>query len=135
MRILLARHGTAAAPRGVAIGWTDVELTEAGRRQAEALAERLAASALERVYSSDLRRALETASIVADRQGLPVHATPELRELVTFMHLAHPHRRDGPERWLPKPHVPPRGGLGCQAERMPHIHKDHVGELAWLQTA
>jgi alpha-ribazole phosphatase len=81
VRLLLARHGATAATLGVAIGRTDVELAPAGRRQAELLAERLAACPLERVYSSDLRRALETASIVAERRGLPVEATPELREL------------------------------------------------------
>lgn len=81
MKIWLVRHGTTTAPPGVAIGWTDVQLAPAGRRQAEALARRLASCSLQHIYSSDLRRAFETASIVADRGGLSVHATADLREL------------------------------------------------------
>ncbi len=81
MRIWLARHGTTEAPPGVAIGWTDVELAAEGRRRAVTLAERLASGRLRHIYSSDLRRAFETASIVADRCALSVHATADLREL------------------------------------------------------
>lgn len=81
MRIWLARHGTTTAAPCLAIGWTDVELAPEGKRQAEALAGRLASGPLRHIYSSDLRRACETASIVADRCGLSLHATADLREL------------------------------------------------------
>jgi broad specificity phosphatase PhoE len=78
----LARHGESdwnAAGRWQ--GHADRPLTEIGRRQAEELAERLAAVRLDAVYSSDLRRARETAEPVAARHGLEVQALPSLREV------------------------------------------------------
>jgi len=78
----LARHGESdwnAAGRWQ--GHADRPLTELGRRQAEELAERLASVRLDAVYSSDLRRARETAEPVAARQGLEVQALPALREV------------------------------------------------------
>lgn len=56
-------------------------LSEAGRRQAEALAGVLAAEPVAAVYSSPLRRAAETAQVIARAHGLPVRLVPELREL------------------------------------------------------
>lgn len=81
MNVWLVRHGATTAPSGIAIGWTDVELGPEGRRQAEALATQLASYPLAHIYSSDLRRAHETATIVADGRELPVHLTADLREL------------------------------------------------------
>ena len=80
--ILLARHGQSdwnAEKRWQ--GHADRPLTELGRTQAEALAERVADIALDAVYSSDLRRARDTAAAVADAQGLEVCELPELREV------------------------------------------------------
>jgi broad specificity phosphatase PhoE len=56
-------------------------LTDRGREQAAALAERLADVALDAVYASDLERACETAATVARAQGLEVTVDPELREV------------------------------------------------------
>jgi broad specificity phosphatase PhoE len=78
----LARHGQSdwnAAGRWQ--GHADRPLTELGRQQAAELAERLASVPLDAVYSSDLRRALETAEPVAARLGLDVQAVPALREV------------------------------------------------------
>ena len=80
--ILLARHGETdwnAERRWQ--GHTDRPLNERGREQARALAERLDDMELEAVYSSDLTRARETARPVAERQGIPHHEVPELREV------------------------------------------------------
>jgi phosphoserine phosphatase len=57
-------------------------LNARGRRQAEALAERLADVSLELIYSSDLSRALVTAELIAARQprAVKVVARPEFRE-------------------------------------------------------
>jgi broad specificity phosphatase PhoE len=55
-------------------------LNDDGRRQAAALAERLANDGVEAVYSSDLARARETAEIVGERLGLAVVVDPDLRE-------------------------------------------------------
>jgi broad specificity phosphatase PhoE len=80
--LLLARHGQSdwnASRRWQ--GRADRPLTERGREQARALAARLAHIELEGVYSSDLRRARETAEEVARQQGLDVVEVPDLAEV------------------------------------------------------
>ncbi|KAL1507369.1 hypothetical protein AB1Y20_008215 [Prymnesium parvum] len=65
-RLYLARHGeTEWNVRGLIQGRTDNELNERGRAQAAALAALLAPTPLGIVASSPLRRAAETAAIVA----------------------------------------------------------------------
>ena len=80
--ILLARHGESDWNRTRRWqGHADRPLTALGRRQARELAERLANTDLDAVYSSDLQRARETAEIVASGRGLAVHELPALREV------------------------------------------------------
>ena len=80
--ILLARHGETDWNRdGRFQGHADPPLNGTGRRQAAELGERLAGGGLTAVVSSDLRRALETAEIVAARVGLPVTRHKGLREI------------------------------------------------------
>lgn len=80
-RLYLIRHAEAAAAPGVAVGWSDPPLSPAGERRARELAEDLAATDLRWIYSSDLRRARQTAELVAAPHGLPVAVATELREL------------------------------------------------------
>lgn len=63
------------------LGHTDLPLTDHGRRQAAAAAAYLAERGIDRIYSSDLLRARETAEPLAERLGLPVHVMPALREI------------------------------------------------------
>jgi broad specificity phosphatase PhoE len=80
--ILLARHGETdwnADKRWQ--GHSDRPLTERGRDQAAALAERLDGTPLEAVYASDLARARDTARIVAERREIPLKELRELREV------------------------------------------------------
>jgi len=80
--VLLARHGESDwNVEGRWQGHTDRPLTERGHRQAAALAEELADAELDAVYTSDLRRASETAAPVAERHGLPLHRVRALREV------------------------------------------------------
>jgi broad specificity phosphatase PhoE len=81
MTIWLVRHGATVAPAGVAIGWTDVGLSPGGRDQARELAARLVSVALDVVFTSDLARCRDTAAAIAAHRGIPVVATPDLREL------------------------------------------------------
>src|ERR671936_1145808 len=80
--LLLARHGETDWNRARRWqGHADRPLTERGRAQAAELAARLAEIPLDAVYSSDLRRARETAAAVARRKELPVFELRELREV------------------------------------------------------
>jgi broad specificity phosphatase PhoE len=79
--IILVRHGETDWNRDRRVqGHTDVPLNDAGRLQAELLAAVLAEEQVDVVYSSDLERALETASIVAGPRSLTVTPHAALRE-------------------------------------------------------
>jgi broad specificity phosphatase PhoE len=79
--ILLVRHGETDwnLERRVQ-GHSDTPLNETGRRQAIELATALTDDPVDAVYSSDLVRAHETATILAARKGLGVTVLTELRE-------------------------------------------------------
>jgi broad specificity phosphatase PhoE len=80
--LLLARHGeTDWNVEGRWKGWADPPLNETGRAQARELAEQLRSTPFDAVYSSDLRRAHETAEIVAAPHEVPVVADAGLREI------------------------------------------------------
>jgi len=66
MRLILVRHGqTQWNKESRALGHADIELTEEGRRQAQGLALALKGESVAAIYSSPLRRALETADAIA----------------------------------------------------------------------
>ncbi len=80
--ILLARHGETDWNRDNRFqGHADPPLNAAGREQARRLAAALAQDPPAAIYASPLRRALETADIVARELGLPVATREELREV------------------------------------------------------
>ena len=80
--ILIARHGETEWNReGRWQGWADPPLNETGREQARVLAEQLRETPFDAVYASDLKRAHETAVILAGPHGVPVVVDPELREI------------------------------------------------------
>jgi broad specificity phosphatase PhoE len=81
-RLYLIRHGeTDYNKRGIGLGRTDVALTEHGARQAEALGRKAQELAIDRVYSSPLRRCLATAQQVVGTRDIPVEHREELLEL------------------------------------------------------
>jgi broad specificity phosphatase PhoE len=80
--IYLIRHGETTWNReGRFQGQADAPLSERGREQAERVAARLADRGIERVVSSDLSRARDTAERVARATGAPLELEPALREL------------------------------------------------------
>jgi 2,3-bisphosphoglycerate-dependent phosphoglycerate mutase len=79
--LLLVRHGETDWNRELRIqGSSDTQLNERGREQARELASELADVHLDAVYSSDLRRARETAELATAGRGLAVRLDPGLRE-------------------------------------------------------
>ncbi len=76
-RLILIRHGQMEWNRVERFrGRADPALTEVGVKQAQAMAERIARWRVSAVYSSPLRRALETAYPIAKRFGLEVEILP-----------------------------------------------------------
>jgi probable phosphoglycerate mutase len=80
--LLLARHGETDWNReGRWQGHADVALNDRGREQARELAARLCDEPIDVIVSSDLKRAHETALIVAELKRLPVTTDARLREI------------------------------------------------------
>jgi broad specificity phosphatase PhoE len=81
MKAVLVRHGeTAQNANGIFQGYSPVPLSARGRQQAALVAERLVSIRPQRLYSSDLRRAMETADMISQRLTLPVLPCEGLRE-------------------------------------------------------
>jgi probable phosphoglycerate mutase len=81
-RLILVRHGeTEWNCAGRIQGYhADSPLTENGRAQAQAVAERLAAHGIDLLYASDLGRTRETALPIAQATGISAVHDRELRE-------------------------------------------------------
>ncbi|RYJ07212.1 MAG: histidine phosphatase family protein [Actinomycetales bacterium] len=81
-RLVLWRHGrTDWNVEGRVQGQTDTDLDDVGREQARAAAARLASLAPQRIISSDLRRAHDTAKALAAVVEADVELDPRLREM------------------------------------------------------
>src|ERR1700674_421178 len=82
LRLLILRHGETAWNRERRYqGWTDTPLSPEGLVQAEAAARELKEHTFAAVYSSPLRRALDTAAVIAAPHGLEVETDPAFRDL------------------------------------------------------
>jgi alpha-ribazole phosphatase len=80
--LYLARHGQAEYyERCQFFGHTDIELTEIGIRQMEALGQRIKGISIDEVYSSDLKRAEKGASIIASNWNKVPEVLPDFREI------------------------------------------------------
>jgi 2,3-bisphosphoglycerate-dependent phosphoglycerate mutase len=66
--------------RGVASGWSHSRLSPRGRELAEELGRRRRADGIDAVFSSDLRRAAETAEIALGHTAIPLLLDWRLRE-------------------------------------------------------
>ena len=80
MRLYMIRHGEseANATRSHA-GWAQIPLTEKGREDAKRAVRALAGISFDKVYTSDLLRAIQTKELVLP--GAPFEQTPLLREI------------------------------------------------------
>ena len=78
----LLRHGQHGLLGGVLAGrMSGVALSEQGRAEIAAVAERLAAENIGALYSSPLQRTRETAEMIAERLGLPIEFRDDVMEL------------------------------------------------------
>lgn len=81
-RLILVRHGqTLWNLERRFQGHTDICLSNTGIQQAYLLQKRFAAEKLDAIYSSDLRRAVDTAAIIAEPHQLEVQVCSGLREM------------------------------------------------------
>lgn len=82
MNLILIRHGETDWNRsGRCQGIADIVLNENGRKQARELAHSLKDHEITAVYSSHLKRALETAEHIAEPHGLNVRVERDLQEM------------------------------------------------------
>lgn len=83
MTIYLVRHGQ--DEEGYRGGWSQRGLIDEGIKQAEKLANYLHENKhdfkISQIVCSDLQRAYQTAAIIADKVGLPLHSTEDWREM------------------------------------------------------
>ncbi len=130
MRLILVRHGeTECNKAGLALGRRDVELNETGRWQAGRLADALQDQPVAAIYSSPLRRALDTARAIAERHDLAVVVDEGLIEMeigemegLTFQQVRERHPQFF-QLWL---------GGGAASEPMPGGERLlDVQERAW----
>lgn len=152
-KIFLVRHGaTDWNLEKRAQGHADIDLNKEGHKQAAAVATELAKMDIEAVYSSDLKRAFDTARAIADAHGLEVQVDKDFREIDQgdWEGLTADEIRDRwPDLWGPNRHFNPRpGGESPQEVRTrslaalrravqahPHdaiVVVSHGGTIRWL---
>jgi alpha-ribazole phosphatase/probable phosphoglycerate mutase len=78
--LILIRHAETDMA-GRFCGHSDPELNQRGRSQLAGMVNALSEQAIRRVYTSDLRRARQTAEAVAEHFGVEIHLRPGLREI------------------------------------------------------
>lgn len=80
-RLLVVRHGRTAWNRSRFLGRSDVPLDAVGLAQARTIADVLRGEPIDRIFSSPLLRALDTATPLARATGLTPQVHPALSEL------------------------------------------------------
>ena len=81
-RLIIVRHGESEANnKQIFAGHTNVGLTKLGEKQAEKLSEYLEEYEIDKIYTSDLMRAYNTAVPTAKKKGITIETSTELREI------------------------------------------------------
>lgn len=115
MRLYLVRHGrTQYNVNHIAQGHIDVPLDELGREQATRVAEFFSKNPVQRIFSSDSERSVETARPTSEALSVPLETTPLLRErslgdlegvpMTTLVKAWDAACADGQSRFTVKPH-------------------------------
>jgi broad specificity phosphatase PhoE len=100
--------------RGIATGWLEGSLSETGRLQAAGLGDRRRDDGLYVVFTSDLRRATQTAEIAFAGSPIPIQSDRRLREC-----------NYGSMNGLPREQV--------EAERRRRLDEPYPGGESWRQ--
>jgi len=115
-RLLLVRHGNTKLNSAERFwGQTDVELGADGIQQAEQLRDRLETYNIDTIYTSNLKRAVVTAEIIASRHQADIIICPELSEInfgsvegLTFTEISqrYPELANSMSNWTVHPGFP-----------------------------
>jgi 2,3-bisphosphoglycerate-dependent phosphoglycerate mutase len=147
-RILLVRHGeTDWNATGRLQGQSDTPLNMVGHEQARRAAQRLVCEPVRALYSSDLARAFQTATIIGQTLGLTVITSPRLRERQygaweglssAEIQARYPEQFDAWRARSPD-FAPPQGETRSQLltrglAELQAIARRHVGEMAVVVT-
>jgi broad specificity phosphatase PhoE len=145
LTLVLTRHGLTdrSEPEQHLGQRIDISINDAGRKQAQALAHRLSAVRFDRVITSPLFRARETASIIVP--GVMVEADPRLKEMdygawegLTYTDLQERYLAERREWELAPDRLPCPGGESGNdvAERVRSFLSDLIEEhRAWYARA
>ncbi|MGI9578808.1 MAG: histidine phosphatase family protein [Microthrixaceae bacterium] len=144
--LLLVRHGEQELAHNMAMAdAVDAPLSELGRRQAAAVADRLSSREIHAAYSSTMQRARDTAVAIAAPHGLPVETKDALVEIELWRDLPQDKglldslereelraiMREGnrTQRWDAYPYSEPRQEFRARiVEAIDSIAQRHVGE-------
>ena len=81
-RLIIVRHAEAEGNyKRLFHGWSDGEITEKGHIQAARAAERLKDIKMDVLYSSSLKRTMQTAGYISKVKNLPIIRTDKLKEI------------------------------------------------------
>ena len=82
MNLFIIRHGESTwNSKGIIQGQRDPHLSARGKKQAEELAKYLKSCKIEKIFSSDLKRAWQTSSIIGRKLNLPIVKVAQLQEV------------------------------------------------------
>jgi len=141
-RVLLVRHGTTVfSAEDRFAGSSDIDLSDAGRELARRLGDRLASTKIDAAYCSDMKRTVQTATIIGQPHGLIPTPIAALREIDHGKWEGMIHKEveqkfaDEYEVWSGDPYAtaPPGGesGLHVLSRALPALRKivvDHPGQ-------
>jgi len=82
VKVYFIRHGESEGNRqGIIQGWKDFPLSGLGKKQAQLVGQAVSALQFDRIYSSDLSRAYETALAIGEHQKAEIIKWDKIREI------------------------------------------------------
>lgn len=123
--LYFVRHGKPEFPKGerCCIGWTDLPLSDEGRSQIEAAGRQFEKESIEKIYTSPLKRCIESAEILSGGR-IPIVVVEELKEIgmgewegLSFAEIKSRYPEDYEERGRDIAYFCPKGGesfVACQ---------------------